>query len=336
MAHELEQLEDGTTAFVSRRIPGWHRLGQVEDVELLTADAALSAGKLKGWDVQTFPLIAGTHQQGGWQTVQGRVATVRRNPLDPTRSDVLGIVSDEYQVIQNEEAFAFLDALVDDGLASYETAGSLRGGRQVFVTMRLPEAMKVGGADVVDWYIACMTSHDGSMAFTVLPTPVRVVCANTQSAALQGAQSLYRVLHTSGALPRVQDARDALALSYSTRDSWGAAMERLLDTEMDARAFSTFVAEHVVPMPDPAGPEGQQPARRVEERVLRQRSELDALFRQAETQDFGRWTRYGAFNTVAEWSEWVRPKTLDERSTVSTLMGATAQLRSNVAQLLLK
>ena len=42
----------------------------------------------------------------------------------------LGIVSDKYQIVQNEEAFSFTDALLEDGVR-YETAGSLQGGRKV-------------------------------------------------------------------------------------------------------------------------------------------------------------------------------------------------------------
>ena len=46
--------------------------------------------------------------------------------------EVLGIVSDEYEVVDNRDAFRFLDALIGSEL-HFETAGSLWGGRRVWV-----------------------------------------------------------------------------------------------------------------------------------------------------------------------------------------------------------
>ena len=46
--------------------------------------------------------------------------------------------------------------LVDESGAHFDTAGSLRGGREVFVTMRMPNHMTVGGVDRVDHNIAAL------------------------------------------------------------------------------------------------------------------------------------------------------------------------------------
>ena len=62
----------------------------------------------------------------------------------------LGVVGEDYQVVQNEQVADMLDKLVDESGAHFETAGSLRGGRSVFVTMKLPESMKVAGVDDLD------------------------------------------------------------------------------------------------------------------------------------------------------------------------------------------
>jgi hypothetical protein len=85
-------------------------------------------------------------------------------------------VGSSYRVVQNEEACQLLDLIVDETGAHYETAGSLRGGREVFVTMRLPQTMRIAGVDEVDLYLAMCTSHDGSRAGRVLVSPTRVVC----------------------------------------------------------------------------------------------------------------------------------------------------------------
>src|SRR3546814_11921027 len=86
--------------------------------------------------------------------------------------------------------------MADESGAIFDTAGSLRVGRQVFITMQLPNSLTIGGTDRVDLNIAALNSHDGSSAFRILVTPVRVVCANTQSAALRNHESSFSLRHT--------------------------------------------------------------------------------------------------------------------------------------------
>src|SRR5690606_19715075 len=95
-----------------------------------------------------------------------------------------------YTVIQNEEHAGLLNALVDESGAHFETAGALQGGKRVFITMKLPGHMSIGGVDRVDQYLAAMNSHDGSSAFTFMISPVRIVCQNTLNFALGKASNV--------------------------------------------------------------------------------------------------------------------------------------------------
>jgi hypothetical protein len=99
---------------------------------------------------------------------------------------VLGIVSDEYEVVDHRDAFRFLDALIGSDL-HFETAGSLWGGRRVWCLARLPEYIELGG-DPSATYLYVANSHDGSMAVTAAATPIRIVCANTLGTALRQAE----------------------------------------------------------------------------------------------------------------------------------------------------
>lgn len=59
----------------------------------------------------------------------------------------------DYGVGQNEQAAEVLERLVDQiGGAHYVTTGSLRRGKSVFLTLMLPMAMEVAGADRMDLY----------------------------------------------------------------------------------------------------------------------------------------------------------------------------------------
>ena len=131
---------------------------------------------LDRWNVVAVP-VGAQGLDGTWQEVAGRKAIMRG--MD---GQVFGIVTDAYEVIQNEEAGSFLEALVGEGLAMFHTAGSLFGGRRVFVCCKLPDSLEIG-PDKVDKYLVAIWGHDGTMAFHVKWTPIRVVCWNTASAA---------------------------------------------------------------------------------------------------------------------------------------------------------
>lgn len=90
---------------------------------------------------------------------------VRDNPIAAGQLDYLGVVGTKYEPVQNEASCAVLDAITDTAGARFETAGALKGGRETFVTMKLPKTMTFeghdGSKDRTDWYLAALNSHDG-------------------------------------------------------------------------------------------------------------------------------------------------------------------------------
>jgi hypothetical protein len=76
----------------------------------------------------------------------------------------------------------------------FETAGSLWGGRQVFITARLPGHVTVGGDDVRP-NVVLSAWHTGTGAIRAMTTLVRAVCNNTVRLALERASAVYRVRH---------------------------------------------------------------------------------------------------------------------------------------------
>lgn len=328
MSHELELFRNGDAAFYSARETAWHRLGTVTP-DALTIPDALEVSHLGGWDLEKQPIVTVGHS-GTPIEVPGKYAVVRRHP-DPElegTSDVLGVVGEDYTIVQNEEAFGFLGGLVDDGEVTIETAGSLRGGKRVFVTMKLPNGVVITDDDTLDLYLAVATGHDGLFAFQAFPTPVRVVCKNTLGVALSGATNVYRMLHTDGVGLRIQEAREAIKLTFTEGDVIGKAAREMLQQGLTNAAFDKLIASNFVQLADHAT---DSTKRRVEQK----RDDLRVLFRDAPTQEVGRGTRWAAYNAIAEWSEWVAPRDNQaERSSESVLMGKAAGTRQKAWNLL--
>ena len=212
--------------FYVRTAP-WHGLGTRVEESLTSQDALHYSGL--DWQVKQEPLMTGT-----FKSVPGYVANVRSD-----NDRILGIVSDSYKVVQNEEAFAFTDALIGEGVR-YETAGSLDEGRKVWLLAKLPERYQLVGEDV-DPYIVFTSSHDGSGAIRVAPTPIRVVCQNTLNLALNTAKRSWSTTHTSNVHSRLDDARNTLLFADKYMKALQQEAERLSMQRVTDKLFYTLV-----------------------------------------------------------------------------------------------
>lgn len=294
---------NGVTAFIDSQSDAWHQLGQSVG-RSFTAEEAMTEGLLGGWNTRKAPLWADT--EAGSLHVPGKYAVLRTNPVAPTQTDVLGVVGNAYKVIQNEEHAALLNALVDESGAHFETAGSLDGGRKVFITMKLPEHMLIGGKDQVDTYIAAVNSHDGSTPFTIMTTPVRIVCQNTLNMATGAASNMFRVRHSSGAEKIIRaEARQALELTFKFLGSFQEEAEKMIQTTLTDAAFAEIVLKEFGPSEDAAKGTVTRSMAKVEEMV--------ALFTSAATQAEVRNTVWAGYNAMTEWADHMAPTRGDER-----------------------
>ena len=175
------------------------------------------------------------HRPGG-ERIDGFHATVREDS-----GRVLGIVGDDYVVVQNRDCFAFLANLLGSELI-FETAGSLWGGRQVFITAELPDHVTVGG-DEVRPYVVVSAWHTGTGAIRAMTTPVRAVCANTVRAALERARAVYRVRHVGDPTGQLHEARAVLGLAVDYYRQFAAFGDRLALAPMSERALRGVLAE---------------------------------------------------------------------------------------------
>jgi phage/plasmid-like protein (TIGR03299 family) len=202
----------GSDSMFSVREAPWHGLGAVLERPPASVAEAIAASGL-GWRVEKEPIAVDRGpdwqlEMQRYERVSGCFATVRQD----TR-EALGVVGERYRIVQNREAFAFVDQLLGSAI-HFETAGSLHGGRRVWVLATLPDHVEVGG-DPVWPYVLLMNSHDGSTAVIAATTPVRVVCQNTLNWGLADARQKFSIRHTEAVTQRVHEARRVLELSIN-------------------------------------------------------------------------------------------------------------------------
>ena len=191
MSHEVENM------MYVREKP-WHSLG----VRVEEAPTSAEAIKLAGldWTVEGRPIFTDSGIQ-----IPGYVANTRSSD-----NSVLGVVSEKYQIVQNADAFAFTDALIGED-CRYETAGSLKNGKSVWMLAKLPRTKLLD--DDVDQYLCFNNSHNGMGAVRVFSTPVRVVCNNTLNIALSQASRFWSCKHMGKMEDKLAEASHTLRLA---------------------------------------------------------------------------------------------------------------------------
>ncbi len=233
---------------------------------------------------------------------------LRDNPVTHDPEALSSGVSDGYRIIQNEEHAGLLNALVDESGAHFETAGAFSGGRRVFITMKLPGHINVGGVDPVDTYLAAINSHDGSLAFTFMVTPVRIVCANTLNVALNNRSHQFRVRHTSGAQrAMVTQARQVLGMTFDYLNDFQAQAEQMINTTLSQVEFEEIILREFGPAEDASPVATTRAQKKIEQ--------MADLFSNAATQAEVRETAWAGFNALAEWNDHYAPTRGDERDT---------------------
>tara|TARA_R100000329_G_scaffold121344_1_gene99998 strand:- start:301 stop:1236 length:936 start_codon:yes stop_codon:yes gene_type:complete len=305
------------TMFTARK-PAWHGLGVMTPDALSSGDAIVQAGL--DWTVSTKEL-----ETTDGIDVPNYYATVR-----DTDKSVLGVVGNRYTPIQNLECFDFLDTVVDDSNAKYETAGSLYDGRVVWLLLNLNKPVQVDD-DVTHNYLLLTNSHDGSSALKGLTTPIRVVCANTLRLAIDGKNNGFSFKHTSNLSGKVAQARATLTRAYDYVDNFQLEMERLLDTEVTNEKFEEIMTD-VMPLPAPTSENVS-----VITRINNNKATIEKLFNEPEF-DTHKNTGWAFINATSNFEQWVSAirgnASRETRLAQKTLAGTQSPITDRVYSLI--
>lgn len=212
--------------FYTRTKP-WHGLG----VQVQEAPESKDALRLAGLDWKVYQREVYT--DSGIK-IEGYRANVRN-----TDNKVLGVVTERYKIVQNEEAFSFTDALLGKGVR-YETAGSLQEGKKVWLLARLPKEYIISGEQISP-YLVFSNSHDGSAAVRVAVAPIRVVCNNTLNLALSTAKRSWAMVHTGNIKGKIHEAQETLFMAENYMSKLGKEFEELKRQKLSERQVKEYI-----------------------------------------------------------------------------------------------
>jgi phage/plasmid-like protein (TIGR03299 family) len=179
MAHMVE-----TMAYAGE-VP-WHGLGVRVPADLHPTQMLEKAGL--DWTVRKVPAYA---EVAGERVAVGRSALVRNSD-----DSILDVVSDDWNVLQNHEAFEFFHDFVANGDMEMHTAGSLRDGQLVWALAKVNDGFELFKGDQVDSYLLFSNPHRYGWSIDVRFTPIRVVCNNTLTLSLNtSSKNFVKISH---------------------------------------------------------------------------------------------------------------------------------------------
>ena len=267
----------------------WHGEGTyVGDRDVLSSQAIEAAGL--DWDVKVEPVFL-----GDGNAIPDQGAVVRQ-----TDRSVLGMTSAKYTPVQNREGFKFMDSLVESGEMKYHTAGSLHGGKKVWILGKMPGQFEVVPGDIHDKFVLLALGHDGKTSIQGMPTTVRVVCANTLAAAMianKGDEGSFKLKHVKSVHDRLAEARGILAQSEAEISKYEEFCKGLAGKSMTGFQAGQFFIDLM----------GGLRENKAGERVVKGQSQtLIDLFHGGRGNEMNgvRGTQWAAFNAVTEFANY--------------------------------
>jgi len=299
MAHNLN-FNNNQWSFASHSEKAWHGLGQIVETAMTSEEAI----KLANLDYQVDKAMVSfiSNQEMTYHDVDGYYATYRTDT-----KQCLGLVKSRYEIVQNQDAFAFFDAIIDRGEAIFETAGALGNGERIFLSAKLPDDFEVGG-EKIEKYIMLTNSHDGTSSVIAGFTNVRIVCNNTLQAALSSLSNKVSISHISGAKDRIKEASKVMGIQSKYNQEVGDIFNRMVDRKMTEGEINDFITKVMTP-------EYLQVAKNKEEEKemsTRLKNTIDAtlqftLTHSTQTTESANMTLWGAYNGISGYFNYIKP-----------------------------
>jgi phage/plasmid-like protein (TIGR03299 family) len=229
MSHEVEMIDGQAQMAYAGEVP-WHGLGTAVSNDLTPQQIQAKAGL--DWTVDKEVMVTGSGV-----TVEGKKALVRSSD-----KKVLDVVGDNWNPVQNEEAFNFFSEYVLAGDMEMHTAGSLKGGQMVWALAKVKESFDILGGDQVDSYLLFSNPHMYGKSIDVRFTPIRVVCNNTLTLSLgQKVANAVSMNHRTAFNP--DSVKETLGIAHEKFAQYKETAEFLSSKRFDMNTLINYYNE---------------------------------------------------------------------------------------------
>lgn len=223
------------------------------------------------------------------QKVPGYIANVRSDT-----NEVLGIVGKKYEIIQSEDAFSFIDGMVDEGMR-FTSAGVTRDSKKVWILGELQDVSILG--DDVTPYLYFENSFDGSGSIQLNVVMLRQWCANGMTYLMKDNRFSWSIRHTKAVMNRLELAHRNILNANQYIEGFTEQMELLQQRALPS--FADF-KEFIFPVPTDI-------TARKENNIALQREQLETIYNTKEDIKPFLGTQYGAYLAITDMASHAEP-----------------------------
>ena len=293
--------------------------GQTIRKDATLAEGLKDAG-MTGWNVRTEPAYTADGLEiPGHQVVLGEVAGA---------TTPFAVMKSRYTPMDYGEAFGWGQTILDNSDLELDTIGYYRGGRRGFVSFRIPNSIKVAGADEVRAYLNIISSHDGTAPIFTQVSLERLMCSNQISGLLSDrSKARYSVRHI-GVDPlgrqSITAAREALGVAFGEIEGFQQTVDQWANTEMTPAQVDRVFSE-IFPV------DLEKDSARVVSRMTNAREFAEDTYEHSDAQKGMTGNAWGLFSGITEAFQWKETAKSDEAVAASVLDGGLDRQQRRVA-----
>jgi phage/plasmid-like protein (TIGR03299 family) len=166
--------------------------------------------------------------------VPDKVATVRTDT-----NEVLGVVSENYEICQNEDAFAFVDSV--DNVEIIKAGQTYTG--MVYMIGKMPSTKVLN--DEFTPYLIFQNGHNGKYTVKTTICPLRIVCQNQFNMAFKESANTISIQHSRNYPARLAEAEKLIKRTAQYMQNFGntaeeLAMLKIKDTDTVRNIINAF------------------------------------------------------------------------------------------------
>lgn len=246
MAHMIEFVDGVAQMAYAGELP-WHGLGKAVPADL-TPEQMLQAAGLD-WEVKKYPSFVVLNENDPDSIMEtGQSALIRTKD-----NKMLDVVSDDWNPVQNAEAFEFFNEFVMAGDMEMHTAGSLRDGQIVWCLAKVKDSFELFKGDQIDSYLLFSNFHKYGFSTDVRFTPIRVVCNNTLTLSLNSkVERMVKISHRKEF--KADQVKDMLGIATDKLQKYKEMAQFLGSKKAKTESIVEYF-ERVFPLSNPADKE---------------------------------------------------------------------------------
>ena len=208
----------------------WTNVGV--DVEMTSTVSEVLAKAGLDYEVEKRPMYIDSDNGNGGILVPDKYAT-----YDVTNGRIKGVVGNTYKVLQNRDAFDFVNG-IDDKL-SFVKAGETKSG-MIYIIGRLDDVTVLG--DKITPYVIFQNGHNGVYTLKTTICPLRIVCQNQFAMSFKSSPNTISIHHSNSMEGRLVEAQNLMKDVAGYMKEFNNTAEELASTKFTGNAKDIFNA----------------------------------------------------------------------------------------------